>query len=108
MTTFVVSGNGDDFESNAGESTLVLDDAASEAQRIVQEISRHKPRGAIMWRIDGAWPTSLGRIGGRRPTRATNVRLVVSQTSVYAEAAQGRLGDSILLSVTGRPSRFVS
>ena len=44
MTTYVVSGNGDNLESNAGESTLILRDAASEAQRIVEESSRPKPR----------------------------------------------------------------
>jgi pSer/pThr/pTyr-binding forkhead associated (FHA) protein len=44
MTTFVVSGDGDDLESNAGGSTLLLGDAALEAQRIVKEISRRKPR----------------------------------------------------------------
>ena len=44
MTTFVVSGGGDDLESNTGESTLILGDAALEAQRIAKEISRQKPR----------------------------------------------------------------
>jgi len=44
MTTFVVSGDGDDLESNAGESTLALSDAASEAQWIVDKISKQKPR----------------------------------------------------------------
>jgi pSer/pThr/pTyr-binding forkhead associated (FHA) protein len=44
MTTFVVSGDSDDWESNAGESTLILGDAALEARRIVDKISRQKPR----------------------------------------------------------------
>jgi len=44
MTTFVVSSDGDDLESNAGESTLILGDAASEAERIIEEISKQKPR----------------------------------------------------------------
>jgi pSer/pThr/pTyr-binding forkhead associated (FHA) protein len=44
MTTFVVSGDSDDLESNAGESTLILGDAALEARRIVDKISRQKPR----------------------------------------------------------------
>jgi pSer/pThr/pTyr-binding forkhead associated (FHA) protein len=44
MTTFIVSGDGDDLESNAGEPTLILGDAASEADRIIEEISRQKPR----------------------------------------------------------------
>jgi pSer/pThr/pTyr-binding forkhead associated (FHA) protein len=44
MTTFVVSGDGDDLESNAGGSTLIVGGAALEARRIVKEISRQKPR----------------------------------------------------------------
>jgi len=43
-TTFVVSGNGENLESNVGGSTLALSDAASEAQRIIEEISREKLR----------------------------------------------------------------
>jgi pSer/pThr/pTyr-binding forkhead associated (FHA) protein len=42
MTTFVVSGDSDDLESNAGESTLILGDAASEAERIIEELSQDR------------------------------------------------------------------
>lgn len=44
MTTFVVSASGNDLESSAGGTTLVLDAATAEARRIAEEGSRRKPR----------------------------------------------------------------